>query len=247
VCPVTSSDILAIKNVHVRLIIFLIQSPRTAAVASILQLPNNLYNEKRDSFLYRSFSRLKGSHVSTRASKVDLTRTPRNRTLRLRLLHVETTIEIISTAISVCSPSRAARTDSSTRCVCAWRQGFVIFRFGISLNGHDPPSVSNVLLNAVIQVVAECAQSLCCNLYYVVIMQHPVMSVPLLRIRGFSLIVTMITIVVWCECVSAMMPSFLGHRAHSSVNWEFLTQANVNMSALCAAYPEAVGFAEKEC
>jgi hypothetical protein len=129
-------------------------------------------------------------------------------------------------------------------------QAFVILRFGVSLNGRDPPALSHVLLNAALQFVAEFAQSLVCNLFYVVILRHPCMSVPLLRINGFSMVITMLILAVWCECVSSYLPACLGHRAHSKLSWEFVTDRfliDVNTSALCAAFPEAVGFAEEEC
>jgi hypothetical protein len=73
-------------------------------------------------------------------------------------------------------------------------QAFVILSFGVSLNGQDPPAVGQVLRNAAIQFVAECAQCFGCNLFYVVIERVPAMSLPLLRMRGFSPLITIMTI-----------------------------------------------------
>jgi hypothetical protein len=77
-------------------------------------------------------------------------------------------------------------------------------------------------------------------LFNVVIDRRPAMSVPLLRMRGFSLMVTLLTTMVWFDCVASTMTGALGRRADSTVNWVFVTGAFVeefNVSALCAAYP----------
>ena len=80
----------------------------------------------------------------------------------------------------------SARLSSSARVLS---QAFLILMFGVSLNGSDPPKAEQVLLNAAIQVAAECGQSLTCNLFFVVVKRQPAMSVPLLRMRGFSLVI----------------------------------------------------------
>jgi hypothetical protein len=119
--------------------------------------------------------------------------------------------------------------------------------FGISVHGGEPPKPEQVLLNTAIQLVAEWAQSLACTLFYVVVKGHPAMSVPLLRMRGFVLIMSLITMAVWCDCITVVLPACLIHHAHSNMNWEFLTQAfvkDLNTSALCETFPEAVGFAK---
>jgi hypothetical protein len=143
-------DILAVKNVHIRLIISLIQDPLLTLLVSCFELPNNFFNEDRDRCLYRSHRRISAartsfgssangalSHrvsaaISTFASTGndatpsrrltpqmaavlasipgavdDPTLIPRNRTLRLRLLHVETPIEMICTIVAVRAPSPA--------------------------------------------------------------------------------------------------------------------------------------------
>jgi hypothetical protein len=52
------------EDVQVRMIITLIQSPSLFLLASSMELPNNLRNEERDRFLYRSHSRFSGrSHT----------------------------------------------------------------------------------------------------------------------------------------------------------------------------------------
>jgi hypothetical protein len=217
------TDVITIKNVTVRLIISLIQKPHLTLLAALVELPNNWCNEERDRFMYRSSRRL------TDSTSDDPTRIRRNQTLRLRLLHIETTIEIISTIVAA----------------------FVILTFGISLNGSDPPQVQQVLLNTAIQVVAECVQSLGCNLYWSVIERQPAMSVPLLRMRGFSVIVTLQAVAVWGGAVQEFLPPCLGRRAESSANWVFLTEEVLselrNTSRLCATFPEAVGFAKAMC
>jgi hypothetical protein len=116
VCLVTCTDMLAIKNVQVRLIIALIESPLVILLASSIQVPNNLYNDERDRFLYYVWARLhpqqtdkEGRFQTRRYTESDIgdpTRIARNRTLRVRLLHVETTVEIICTVVSVRTPSR---------------------------------------------------------------------------------------------------------------------------------------------
>jgi hypothetical protein len=217
-----------VKNVQVRLIIALMHSPRIIFLASSVQLPNNFYNDGRDRFIYRLFNRLSASPASAALNANDPTRAPRNQTLRLRLLHVETMIEIICTVMAA----------------------FIVLSYGISLNGIDPPAVADVLLNAAIQLVAECLQSLACNLFYVVVLRHPTLSVPLLRMQGFSLVLIVLTVVVWCNAASVSLPITLGHRAQSSASWVFLTDdflKDQNASALCAAYPEAFGFADLFC
>jgi len=223
-------------------------------------LPNNFFSEERDRWLYRSIRRLfaaspndasnvddptcirsSSSRSSARVSAdisavlanfapnvADPTVVPSNRTLRLRLLHVETTIEIICTVVA----------------------SFIILSFGISLNGHDPPTVKQVLLNAAIQLIAECAQSLGCMLYYIVITRQPAMSLPLIPMRGFSLVIAIISASAWCDCLTLSLPVCLGRRADSGTNWIFTSEAFVNefnTSALCAAFPEAVGFAKERC
>jgi hypothetical protein len=133
-------------------------------------------------------------------------------------------------------------------------QAFVILSFGISLNGRDPPKVARVLLNTTIQLFAECAQSLGCNLFWVVVEHQPAMSVPLLRMRGFSVLITVITTAVWCDGVQVVLNQVLGRHPDSNADWVFLTEAfkeafqELNgTSALCAAFPEAVGFASARC
>jgi hypothetical protein len=129
-------------------------------------------------------------------------------------------------------------------------QAFILLSFRISLNDHDPPPAATVLFSAAIQIVSECGQCLGCNLYYVVIRRRPAISVPLLRIRGFSMIISVITIGVWCSCVDSVLPACLGRRAESNANWAFLTDAlvdDLNTSALCEAFPEAVHFAREQC
>jgi hypothetical protein len=112
--------------------------------------------------------------------------------------------------------------------------------------------VQNVLLNTAIQLGAECAHSLLCNLFYVVVLRHPAVSVPLLRMRGFSLVLTMIVACAWGTASAVAVPVTLGHRADSSSKWVFLTKAfnnDLNISRLCATFPEASGFAgvQDEC
>jgi len=237
---VLNGYMLAIKNVQVRLIIALIESPLVILLASSIQVPNNLYNDERDRFLYNVWARLhpqqtdkEGRFQERRYTESDIgdpTRIARNRTLRVRLLHVETTVEIICTVVSA----------------------FIVLNFGISLNGRDPPAVQNVLLNTAIQLGAECAHSLLCNLFYVVVLRHPAVSVPLLRMRGFSLVLTMIVACAWGTASAVAVPVTLGHRADSSSKWVFLTKAfnnDLNISRLCATFPEASGFAgvQDEC
>jgi hypothetical protein len=88
---------------QVRLMLALIHSPLLTLLAASVQLPNNLFNDERDRLLYRCFRRLSASQASIAQAANDPcpTRIPRNRTLKLRLLHVETTIEIICTAVAV--------------------------------------------------------------------------------------------------------------------------------------------------
>jgi hypothetical protein len=122
--------------------------------------------------------------------------------------------------------------------------------FGVSLNGSDPPKAEQVLLNAAIQVAAECGQSLTCNLFFVVVKRQPAMSVPLLRMRGFSLVIIVMIVAVWSDLAVGTLQICIGHRADSRAKWEFLThEAFDNASStrtLCALFPEAVGFAKQE-
>jgi len=215
---VLNGYILMVKNVNARLIMYLIKDPLLALLAALIELPNNFCNEDRDRCIYRSSSRISARHESSASKDNDPTRMLRNRTLKLRLLHAETTLEII----------------------CTFVGAFVILSYGISLDGVRPPEVDHVMRNAAIQLFAECAQSLGCMLFNVVIDRRPAMSVPLLRMRGFSLMVTLLTTMVWFDCVASTMTGALGRRADSTVNWVFVTGAFVeefNVSALCAAYP----------
>jgi hypothetical protein len=220
---VAPTDVLAFKNVHTRLVIDLMHNPWLVVLASFVTVPNNFYNEERDRFVYLWSSRLSRATLAPTAK--DPTLAPRNRTLEIRCLHVETTIEIICTNIAA----------------------FVILSFGISLNGRDPPSVEQVALNSAIQFIVECVQSLISSLYYVVVMREPVLSVPLLRVQGFSLIISCMMITVWSDALATILPIVLGRRSDSEANWVLLTEAfldDLNSSALCAAVPQAVGFAE---
>jgi hypothetical protein len=107
VCSATWTDILAIKNVHVRLIIFLMQDPLLALLASSSQMPVTLLLEEGGqggwavcrSWLQRvfpSWGRLRASRDSMAS---------RNQTLALRLSHMDTMIEIICTVMGVRAPS----------------------------------------------------------------------------------------------------------------------------------------------
>jgi len=246
---VLNGYILAAKNIHVRLIICLIQNPYVAAFASFVNLPNNFYNEERDRFLYRSSRRLSearhtieygfnGKRFDSRSESAqnaadDPTLKPRNKTLRLRLHHVETTIEIICTIVAV----------------------FMVLMFGVSVNGRDPPgrspALEQLLLNAAIQLVAECVQCLLCSLFQVVVERQPALSVPLLRIRGFTLVLALMTASSWCDAIGAVLPVCIGRRADSNTDWVFITAEfrhnDLNATAICAAFPEAVGFAQRMC
>jgi hypothetical protein len=107
--------------------------------------------------------------------------------------------------------------------------------------------VEQVLLKTAIQLMAKSVQSLVCNLFFVVVKRQPAMSVPLLRMRNFSLVITLFTIALWCDCGIGIVSYTMGHRANSRVNWEFQTKTfakELNTSALSAAFPEPVGFAE---
>jgi hypothetical protein len=237
-----------------------------AALSSFVHLPNNFYNEERDRFLYSSSNRLTAAR-QTIAYRLTGTRTtappnaaddptlkPRNKTLRLRLHHVETMIEIICTTIAVrCAHTRVPIPNQIMLIhdVRVRSQAFVVWSFGISLNGHDRPSLAHVLINAAIQLVAECVQGLICSLFQVVVERQPALSVPLLRIQGFTLVVAVVTTGVWCDAIGAVLPACLGRRANSGPSWVFLTAAfrrfDLNSTALCAAFPQAVGFVQQEC
>jgi hypothetical protein len=96
--------------VTVRLILSLIENPLLALLAALIELPNNWFNELRDRRVYHAFGRLAGASAASRSSDLerDPTRIRRNKTLRIRLLHAETTIEIVCTFVSVRAPNSRA-------------------------------------------------------------------------------------------------------------------------------------------
>jgi hypothetical protein len=111
-----------VKNVNARLIMYLIKDPLLALLAALIELPNNFCNEDRDRCIYRSSSRISARHESSASKDNDPTRMLRNRTLKLRLLHAETTLEIICTFVGVMSALARLTGRTTKRCVCLHRR-----------------------------------------------------------------------------------------------------------------------------
>jgi len=211
------ADIFVIKNVHTRLLITLIEHPGLAFLAALLPIPNNFYNEQRDRFLYRIVWRLKTFRSSSPYPFEDPTLELRNRTMRLRNLHIETTFEII----------------------CIFVASFFVWRFGIQRDGLK------LLEGLVMQVMVECLQSLACNLWYEVVERQPTLSVPLLRVRGWTVMVTIMAVTMWCVVVSTIAPRALG-RLLPNADWVFLTNdvlSQINRTRLCEQFSDATFFA----
>ena len=129
----------------------------------------------------------------------------------------------------------------------ARRQCFFVWRWDISIDGFGSPRAAPLLLNAVTQFGVEAAQSLSSCLWWEVIERRPIMAVQLLCVRGWTLIVTIVTMVVWCFCMTTLAPATVGRVTHSGASWLFLTPAVTgrftNMTTLCTRFPEATSFA----
>jgi hypothetical protein len=126
-------------------------------------------------------------------------------------------------------------------------QCFFVWRFGISIDGVNPPTPVQLLLPLAIQLMVQCWQSLACNLWFEVVERQPTMSVPLLRMRSWSVIVTLMAVSQWCNAVSVALPRAVGRLANSNAGWVFLTSevsGQMNMSSLCARFPDAAFFAD---
>jgi hypothetical protein len=276
----SSADLFVIKNVNTRLLITLIEDERMAFLAALLPIrtrlatahyramqrdadgsefvsrcaANNFLNEQRDRFIYRIAWRLKLCRASTRPFD-DPTLITRNRTLRLRNLHVETTFEIICIYVAVRMHSLWARRDhsragelrSDSHSLGCCAQCFFVWRFGISRDGINPPKDAELLQALAMQVLVECLQSLGCNVWYEVVERQPTSSLPLLRMRGWTLTVTIMAVTNWCVVFTQMAPDALGRLAHSETNWVFLTQSvksQINTTILCERFPDASFFAQ---
>lgn len=223
--------IFCVKNVHTRLLITLIEDPLLAFVAALLPIPNNYFNEDRDRYLYRAFWRLKGWYTSSVTPFEDPTQRTRNWTLRLRNLHVETTFDIICILVAC----------------------FFVWSFDISIDGTTSPTAAQLLPTLGMQLVVECLQSLSTCLWYEVAVQQPAMSVPLVRMRGWSVIVTIMATTMWCSAVAEIAPRALGRIAGSTVGWVFLRSNvieqicappvnEINCTSLCERFPDAIFF-----
>jgi hypothetical protein len=132
--------------------------------------------------------------------------------------------------------------------MCA--QCFFVWRLGISRNGHDRPATVPLLLSALIQLSVQCMQTLSTCCWYTVVDRRPLQRVSLLRMQGWSLVITCMTATVWGSIFADAAPSALGKLAHSRADWPFLTQAvaaELNVSTICARFPEARGFVGAHC
>jgi hypothetical protein len=240
------ADIFVIKNVHTRLLITLIEHPGLAFLAALLPIPNNFYNEQRDRFLYRIVWRLKTFRSSSPYPFEDPTLELRNRTMRLRNLHIETTFEIICIFVAVCAPTpvfarheHALPIELQGDIPACCSQSFFVWRFGIQRDGLK------LLEGLVMQVMVECLQSLACNLWYEVVERQPTLSVPLLRVRGWTVMVTIMAVTMWCVVVSTIAPRALG-RLLPNADWVFLTNdvlSQINRTRLCEQFSDATFFA----
>jgi hypothetical protein len=220
------------KHVHSRLIIALIQDPWMASLATLdffVQLPLQACAERLDRVIYRSVHWYNfGRHGIEWTSKDDPSTLPRNVTLTVRVSHIETCCEMMCSMLAI---------------------SFVLV-FGISLNQRDPPSTGQVLLNFIIQVLVQSLNCLACTLWLVVVERRPALSVPLLRIRGFTLMLG--AVALWCSVHVVWAGNHsLGRMSGSRANWVFLTKGVLTQlddaHVICARFPEASSFAATYC
>jgi hypothetical protein len=143
-----------------------------------------------------------------------------------------------------------ALTASVPRCRS---QCFFVWSFDISIDGTTSPTAAQLLPTLGMQLVVECLQSLSTCLWYEVAVQQPAMSVPLVRMRGWSVIVTIMATTMWCSAVAEIAPRALGRIAGSTVGWVFLRSNvieqicappvnEINCTSLCERFPDAIFF-----